>query len=193
MQSQVAIMKFLSTFLFLVVVSVSLSLAQADSSRTYDDEQGVYDAVEDYLEGLYQAQPDRIERSVSKDLVKFGYWRQSADEAYAGSPMNFEQLKQLASRWNANNRMKLDDKTPREIVVLDVLDKTAVAKLTAQWGIDYFQLENIDGKWMIRDGEGAKMTTNGTWLYMTSPLPITDELLFRMGKVLYRANVVKAI
>ena len=64
--------------------------------------------------------------------------------------MNFEQLKQLASRWNANNRMKLDDKTPREIVVLDVLDKTAVAKLTAQWGIDYFQLENIDGKWMIR-------------------------------------------
>jgi hypothetical protein len=112
--------------------------------------QGVHDAVEDYLEGLYQAQPDRIERSVSKDLVKFGYWRQSADEAYAGSPMNFEQLKQLASRWNANNRMKLDDKTPREIVVLDVLDKTAVAKLTAQWGIDYFQLENIDGKWMIR-------------------------------------------
>ena len=112
--------------------------------------QGVHDAVEDYLEGLYQAQPDRIERSVSKDLVKFGYWRQSADEAYAPAPMNFEQLKQLASRWNANNRMKLDDKTPREIVVLDVLDKTAVAKLTAQWGIDYFQLENIEGKWMIR-------------------------------------------
>jgi hypothetical protein len=129
--------------LTLLLISVAPAVAQSNT-------QGVHDAVEDYLEGLYQAAPERIERSISKDLVKFGYWRQSADEAYAPSPMNYEQLKQLASRWNVNNRMKLDDKTPREIVVLDVLDKTAVAKLTAQWGIDYFQLEKIDGKWMIR-------------------------------------------
>ena len=129
--------------LTLLLISVAPAVAQSNT-------QGVHDAVEDYLEGLYQAAPERIERSVSKDLVKFGYWRQSADEAYAPSPMNYEQLKQLASRWNVNNRMKLDDKTPREIVVLDVLDKTAVAKLTAQWGIDYFQLEKIDVKCMIR-------------------------------------------
>jgi len=28
--------------------------------------------------------------------------------------------------------------------------KTATAKLTAFWGIDYFQLEKIEDKWMIR-------------------------------------------
>ena len=33
---------------------------------------------------------------------------------------------------------------------MDVLDKTAVAKLTAFWGIDYFQLEKNDGIWQIR-------------------------------------------
>ena len=66
------------------------------------------------------------------------------------------------------------------------IDETLLSRVQAT-------IENINGKWMIRDGEGAKMTTNGTWLYMTSPLPITDELLFRMGKVLYRANVIKAI
>ena len=64
--------------------------------------------------------------------------------------MNFEQLKGLAATWNSNNRQGIDESTPREIVVLDVLDKIASAKLTAQWGIDYFQLEKMDGKWMIR-------------------------------------------
>ena len=114
------------------------------------DEDGVRDAVTDYLEGLYQAEPERIERSVSKDLVKFGHWRRSADQEYRGAPMNFEQLKDLAANWNTNNRQGIDDSTPREIVVLDVLDKIASAKLTADWGIDYFQLEKLDGKWMIR-------------------------------------------
>ena len=46
--------------------------------------------------------------------------------------------------------MKLDSDTPKELKVLDVLDKTATAKLTAQWGVDYFQLEKSDDKWMIR-------------------------------------------
>jgi len=114
------------------------------------DEDGVRDAITDYLEGLYQAEPERIERSVSKDLVKFGHWRSSATQDYRGAPMNFEQLKGLAADWNLDNRQGLDENTPREIVILDVLDKIASAKLTAQWGIDYFQLEKLDGKWMIR-------------------------------------------
>lgn len=39
--------------------------------------------------------------------------------------------------------------TLKEITVLDVLDKTAAAKLVAKWGIDYFQLAKQDGTWKI--------------------------------------------
>ena len=146
-------MKTFKLFLTLCFLSVGLSVAQDNQSTTSqkdEDEKGVYAAVEDYLEGIYNVQPERIERSVSKDLVKFGYWRESADEAYAGSAMSYDKLHRLATRWNVDNRMKIDSDTPRKIEVLDVLDKTAVAKLTAHWGIDYFQLEKMDGKWMIR-------------------------------------------
>jgi len=118
--------------------------------QTADNAAGVESAVEDYLLGIYDVEPERIERSVSRDLVKFGYWRPSPDAEYRPSPMNYEQLHALAGSWNVDNRQGLDDSSPREIEVLDVLDMTAVAKLTAQWGIDYFQLEKIDGKWMIR-------------------------------------------
>jgi len=127
-----------------------LLFAFSSSSWAQSDEDGVHSAVADYLEGLYQAEPDRIERSVSKDLVKYGHWRPSADRDYRSSPMNYDQLYSLASGWNTDNKQGIDERSPREIVVFDVLDKTASAKLTAHWGIDYFQLEKIDGKWMIR-------------------------------------------
>jgi hypothetical protein len=39
---------------------------------------------------------------------------------------------------------------PKDIVLLDVQDQTAAAKLTAYWGTDYFLLAKYDGRWMIR-------------------------------------------
>ncbi|NNE70849.1 MAG: hypothetical protein HKN29_10875 [Rhodothermales bacterium] len=135
----------------LLTLMMTLALGPATAfAQTDADHQGVHDAVLDYLEGLYQAAPERIERSVSPDMVKFGWWRQNAESDYRPTPMNFEQLVDLAGSWNTDNRQGIDENTPREIVVLDVLDQTAAAKLTADWGIDYFQLEKIDGKWMIR-------------------------------------------
>ena len=41
------------------------------------------------------------------------------------------------------------DLSIKKVEVLDVLDQTAVAKVTAQWGIDYLQLAKYDGQWKI--------------------------------------------
>ena len=65
-------------------------------------------------------------------------------------PMNYEQLHELAKTWNAENKRGLDDSTVKEVVLLDIMDQTAAAKLTAVWGVDYFQLEKVSGQWMIR-------------------------------------------
>ena len=132
------------------IIFVLLLIAFSTSAWAQSDEEGMWMAVQDYRDALYEADASKIERSVSTDLVKFGYWRESADQEYSPSPMTYEQLHGLAARWNQDNRRGIDEDTMGEIVVLDVLDKTAVAKLTAQWGIDYFQLEKLDGKWMIR-------------------------------------------
>lgn len=120
---------------------------QAQSSSAID-QVAVHAAVVDYVEALYSVEPDRIARSVSTDLVKFGWFKSNG--AYVPAPMSYEQLFRLAGSWNRDNRQNITDETVRDIVVYDVLDKTAVAKLTAQWGIDYFQLEKIDGTWKIR-------------------------------------------
>ena len=126
-----------------------LSLYPAEAGAQSDaDRQAVEEAVLDYVEGIYLVQPERIERSVSKDLRKLGYWRQDSSVEYRAAPMTYQELYDLAAKWNANGHVDAET-APKEIVVFDVLDQTAVAKLTAAWGVDYFQLGKYDGKWMI--------------------------------------------
>lgn len=125
-----------------------LLVSSPAEAQTDADRKGVENAVLDYVEGVYLADPARIEQSVSPQLTKLGYWRQDSSTDYEESPMTYQQLYDLAARWNASGRID-PDTAPKEIVVFDVLDKTAVAKLTAAWGVDYFQLAKVDDKWMI--------------------------------------------
>ncbi len=133
------------------VVVLAADSRAADPTGTGDtwaaaDEEAVRQAVLDYVEGIYDVQPERIERSVHPTLRKVGYVRRD-DGSWGSTPMTFEQLHELAAQWNASGHLSAD--APKEIDVLDVLDQTASAKLVAEWGVDYFHLARIDGRWQI--------------------------------------------
>lgn len=104
-------------------------------------------AVLDYVEGVYNAEPGRIKRSVHPELSKLGYYRRSEEEPYRPAPMTFDQLVEVARTWNDEGR---DMSTaPKEIHLFDVLDQTASVKLVAAWGIDYMHLAKVHGTWKI--------------------------------------------
>jgi hypothetical protein len=112
------------------------------------DKELVYAAIEDYVDGLYLVQPDRIKKSVHPNLTKKGFWRPKDKTLYEPeSTMTFQELVDLAATWNAKGRLPKD--APKKIEVFDVQDQTALGKLTAAWGTDYFQLAKYDGRWMI--------------------------------------------
>lgn len=113
-----------------------------------DDREAVKQAVLDYVEALYEADSTRIERSVHRDLFKLGFERDK-DGTYKPYRMTYQELYDLAGKWNKTGRIPKNSK--KEIVVYDVADQTASAKLTAMWGIDYLHLAKFDGKWMITD------------------------------------------
>lgn len=134
-------------FFFALMLTLALSVCSANAQDKTDRE-AVRQAVLDYVEGIYNVEPARIERSVHPKLAKFGFYRPPAEEAYRpGRPMTFEQLVELSKTWNKEG--KLPKTAPKEITLLDVLDQTATAKLVAEWGIDYMHLARFDGKWMI--------------------------------------------
>ncbi len=111
------------------------------------DRAGVEAAALDYVEGLYNADPSRIERSVHPQLTKRGFWRDAVTAPWgAQETMTYDQLVALAKTWNAR---KNRDLTIKKVEVFDVADQTASAKVTAMWGIDYLQLAKSDGRWKI--------------------------------------------
>lgn len=111
------------------------------------EEQVVREAVLDYVEGVYEVAPERIERSVHPELRKLGFWKRDSETPYRMAPMTYEQLVNLAGSYNKDGRVPKD--AIKEIVILDLLDQTASVKLTAHWGIDYMHLAKYDGQWKI--------------------------------------------
>ena len=132
---------FLALAFFLAAPSTAQQPANADK-------EAVRQAVLDYVEGIYNVEPARIERSVHPNLAKLGFYRPPADAAYRpGSRMAFLQLVEIAKTYNKDGQLRKDPR--KEIAIYDVLEQTATVKLTAEWGIDYMHLAKFEGKWMI--------------------------------------------
>jgi hypothetical protein len=113
------------------------------SAQTSDRE-----LVQDYVDALYLVKPELIQRSVHPQLTKKGFWRKTKQEPFGPEQtMTFDQLVTLAGKWNVKGTLPKD--APRVIEIFDVQDQTASAKLTAQWGTDYFQLAKYEDRWMI--------------------------------------------
>jgi putative lumazine-binding protein len=134
--------------IFLGLVFLLFAVPVAAQQEANADREAVRQAVLDYVEGIYNVQPERIERSVSPNLAKLGFYRPPTETNYRpGRSMAFQQLVEIAKTFNKDGKLRKD--APKDIQIYDVLDQTATVKLTADWGIDYMHLAKMDGKWMI--------------------------------------------
>ena len=129
--------------LFVAAVTLLASAPEAARAQSNADREGVRAAVLDYVEGIYENAPARIERSVHPDLAKRGFFVKKGETAYSPHTMTYQQLVDLAKSYKAQKD------APKEVVVYDISDQTASAKLTAVWGIDYMHLAKYEGKWKI--------------------------------------------
>jgi hypothetical protein len=123
--------------------------AAAPTIKDHPEYANVESAILDYVESLYEVDSTRVERSVDTTLRKVGYYFVEENKEYTGNlEMTFDQLSNLAANWNKEGD-RVTPESPKEIQIFEINDKTAIGKLTAEWGIDYFQLAHLDGKWKI--------------------------------------------
>ncbi len=134
-------------FVLSLIVTIAMTTSVAPA-QTKEDLAGIERAMLDYIEGVYEMKPELIERSVHPELKKFGFSRHSPEEDWRVHPMTFDQLVNLAATYYKEAGGAPAD-APKKIEILDALNKTASAKLTADWGVDYFHLVKYDDKWMI--------------------------------------------
>jgi hypothetical protein len=144
---------FLTIFILLLTRSVF--------AQSTEEKKAVEKAILNYVEAFYEADTVKAYESVAPYLAKRGYYMRNGAEAEA--TMSFEQLVRLSQRWK--NTKNITAASPKKITVFDVLDKIATAKVEAEWGIDYFHLAKVGGKWTIinvlwQDYRPARTTSN---------------------------------
>jgi hypothetical protein len=120
---------------------------EMDKSTEREEQDAIRQAVLDYAEGIYNADPARIERSVHPSLHKGGFFEEREGGPYSFTTMTFAEMVDLSKRYNADGQMP--KAAPKEITIFDVQEQIASAKLIAWWGTDYMHLAKYGGKWMI--------------------------------------------
>ncbi len=133
---------------FVIAAALLALTSGAAAAQQGDDREQVRQAVLDYVEGFYEGDSTRLVRSVSPEVRKNGYWRASPDSAYRPSAMPYPAFMRFAAGVRAGRNLPPAG-APKEIVLFDVQDQTASAKLTAWWGTDYLLLGRENGRWMI--------------------------------------------
>jgi len=129
-------------------VSLVLLLPQVVPAQAVSDREAVRLAVLDYVEGFYEGDTARLVRSVSPEVRKYGYYRAKPGGPYVGEAMPFPEFLSYANRIRTG-RSRTPPNAVKDIVLFDVLDQTASAKLTAWWGTDYLLLAKDKGRWII--------------------------------------------
>lgn len=129
-------------------VSLVLLLPRVMPAQTVSDREAVRLAVLDYVEGFYEGDTARLVRSVSPEVRKYGYYRAKPGGPYVGEAMPFPEFLSYANRIRTG-RSRTPPNAVKDIVLFDVQDQTASAKLTAWWGTDYLLLAKDKGRWII--------------------------------------------
>jgi hypothetical protein len=129
-----------------------LALPAASRAQNTADRATARDAVTraslDYLEGFYEGDTAKLVRSIRPEVYKYGFDWLKDKARYEGERMTWGEILGYARRFKANNR-QTPPTAPKKVELLDVLDQTAAAKVTAWWGTDYLLLARFDGRWMI--------------------------------------------
>jgi Putative lumazine-binding len=120
-------------------------------SMAQTDKQQVERACLDYIEGFYEADTAKLLRSIKPELYKIGFYKRKGDTVYTYSKMTLADALGYARKDIAQGKQMGKKDSPKNVVVLDIMKVTAVAKITALWGSDYLLLSKRNGKWMIEE------------------------------------------
>lgn len=117
------------------------------NSTVGNNSEEIKSSVLDYIEGLYDMNLARIERSVHPELSKNGLRLPGGESGYIPHAMSYDDLLNAAETSNIDGR--IPDDAPKEIEILDNSGMIATVQLLSFWGVEYLHLIKYDDNWKI--------------------------------------------
>ncbi|NRR33348.1 nuclear transport factor 2 family protein [Oxalobacteraceae bacterium] len=132
----------------ILVLSIAALLPLLALAADPNDHQSVERAVLDYIESQHKAEPALMARGVDEQLAKRTYW-QAADGTEFIMKTDYETMLKVAQTFNKDGN-KFPTHPRAEIKILDIDNRVATVKLTADEWIDYMHLyKNQHNEWKV--------------------------------------------
>ena len=129
-----------------LTVGILAALSINAGEGTTDERDAIEAAARDYIDGWYEGNAERMARALHPDLAK---------RTVRALPDGSETLNTLSqSNMVAYTRAGFGKKSKQEgqhneVIIFDVMSKTASVKTISHEFIDYLHLAKIDGQWRI--------------------------------------------
>ncbi len=131
-----------------LILTLLLLLTFYVKAQTKQDSLDIRRVALDYIEAQHNAKPEQFERAAHPRMVKRTFWthKKTGREYLRESFTDYMVL--LSKTYNQDGESF--PKTPKkEVIILDVFDKTASVKLIADGWIDYMHIVKLNGTWKI--------------------------------------------
>lgn len=134
-------MKKLIILIFCVFAFSAVIFAQTDA-----DKEAIKATAMDYMEGWYEGNAERMERSLYPELAKRMFSKDDKGRSVFNH-MGAMRLVQGTRRGGGKNTPA--DKQRKDVTILDIFENTASVRADMSDWIDYMHIAKVDGKWVI--------------------------------------------
>lgn len=128
-----------------LAAAFALLVPTAGAAQTPADSAAIRAAATDYIQGWYDADAARMERSLHPALAKRIVVR---DPATRRSGVANTTARQLVQDTGENEKAPAD-RQRQDITILDIYQNMASVKVVASGWVDYMHLGRFDGEWKI--------------------------------------------
>lgn len=137
-------MKIKLSLLFAVLLTALCVNAQAQTTDA--EKAAIKTTALDYIEGWYEGNAERMEKSLHPELAK-RIVRTNAEGRSRLDQMGAMTLVQFTRSGGGKSTPK--EKQEKDVTILDVFGNTASVKVVATDWIDYLHVAKFNGRWVI--------------------------------------------
>lgn len=133
----------------LTLLTLLISFFQYNSyAQTAEDSLAIKQAALDYIESQHHAKPEQFDRAAHPRMVKRTFWKsKTTGKDYLRE--TFKDMMLIVAEAYNKNGDKFPKNPQKEVIILDIYDRTASVKLIADEWIDYLHIVKLNGSWQI--------------------------------------------
>ncbi|MDC6367514.1 MULTISPECIES: nuclear transport factor 2 family protein [Flavobacteriaceae] len=133
---------------FVLTLAFFSLLTFSVQAQTQKDSLEIKQVALDYIESQHNANPEQFERAAHPRMVKRTFWTdKKTGKEYLRETFT-DAMILLAETYNQEGD-KFPENPKKEVIILDIYDKTASVKLIADDWIDYMHIVKLNGKWQL--------------------------------------------